>query len=1130
MREIIFIIIFAGCLSTTYGLSCMPCSNRTCETPSCNSSGYALGICACCDVCAKPYNASCGGLWNLEGTCDKNLTCYHTPEQLIEPYFAEGSCVDSHCRAIIDVIWAMDGSESMEEKNFKTLKKFLQNATMEIYDKFGACAHVEILQYSNKDSVVASIPIEDSELFQIPFSLGECVNNVDCIQRRLDEMEQLGGQTFTYYALRRIREVELKKSSRAERSKKIVIVVTDGEASDGASLLEWYKQAILDGIIPFAIGIGEFDPEQLQTIANGGKSNERVFSIDSLSNLNISKIGEVLVNGIWNETVHENITCAYPEVYSPCTNPDCDNTCENPFGKCVADCKGVGCVCAEGYVRMGGENQTCVKYGDCPSCPYPQVYKTCTSNCPPTCETPNPFCIQSCAPAGCVCAEGYVQKSDNDTTCVRQEDCKMSCVDPFVENSCPSYCPATCDDPNPTCIQVCAPSACTCPKGYLLSKSDNGTTCVLPENCPAQKKALLEIIFVIDGSGSIGESNFAIVKKWLVNQTVNIYEAFGNSARVEVLQYSNKDNPWDGVSIGDSKKFVIPFVLGDCVNNASCFTPLIMNMPYLNGGTYTYYALRRVMEVEFPKSPSYATSTKAVIVITDGEANDSAFLRGWHDKYKHMLNTIAIGIGQYEKFLNQLQDIANGGTGNDRVFTYADFGALRESSSDIITALINSTSSCDDPFVENSCPSYCPATCDDPTPICIQVCAPPGCTCPKGHLLSKSDNGTTCVLPENCPEKKCIFPEVHTNCALPCLKTCSDPNPICPEICQLNQCVCAEGYIRKSATNLTCILQDECPEPCEPKNCGIVPLCFEPNCPAYPSAKCKSNYCDCTQWYEDGFGRRVDCNNNTCQYPMIRSDCGSACPTTCETVNADYPIACTLQCIVGACVCPKGMVLRSLTDRVCVTPGNCTKPPTVCPYPKMFQLCPSACPATCDNPNPGVCTKSNRQCAEDKCVCPPDHVLFSETDGRCVHAYECPARDCMATCAPLEFTGCSSKLSEAWSCHLSNWICAAYEWKLSMEEWWFTTGCYSEDGRMEYRWREAFSCPEYGDVDCVSPGTKTWKTDAFGCQRWQCGSGGYRDTRQLEKMWKIHSMKYQQIMKLYNEAKMVCGGGSVGEC
>nr|XP_039248836.1 collagen alpha-1(XXI) chain-like [Styela clava] len=206
-----------------------------------------------------------------------------------------------------------------------------------------------------------------------------------------------------------------------------------------------------------------------------------------------------------------------------------------------------------------------------------------------------------------------------------------------------------------------------------------------------EKKAFLEVVFVVDGSGSIGKEKFAIMKEWLVNQTVKIYEAFGDSAHVGVLQFSDKDNPWDGVSIKDSKKFVIPFVLGECVNNASCFTPRIMNMPYLNSATYTYYALRRVMEVEFPKSRSFTISKKTVIVVTDGEANDHAFLRGWHDKYKDAVTAIAIGVGNYEKFLSQLQIIANGGTGNDRVFTLSGFNELQKHSSDLITTLIKST-------------------------------------------------------------------------------------------------------------------------------------------------------------------------------------------------------------------------------------------------------------------------------------------------------------------------------------------------------------------------------------------------------------------------------------------------------
>ncbi|XP_077968235.1 cuticlin-6-like isoform X2 [Styela clava] len=205
-----------------------------------------------------------------------------------------------------------------------------------------------------------------------------------------------------------------------------------------------------------------------------------------------------------------------------------------------------------------------------------------------------------------------------------------------------------------------------------------------------EKQALLEVVLLVDGSGSVGKENFTIVKEWLVNQTLKMYKAFGDSAHIEVLQYAYMDNPSDGVSIEDSKQFVIPLVLGECVNNASCFTPRIMNMTYLGWTTHTHYALRRVMEVEFLKSQSFNISKKAVIIVTDGEADDGDFLRSWHEKYKDTVTAFSIGVGNGIS-LNELRTIANGGTGNDRVFTYQDFNALRESSFDVITALINST-------------------------------------------------------------------------------------------------------------------------------------------------------------------------------------------------------------------------------------------------------------------------------------------------------------------------------------------------------------------------------------------------------------------------------------------------------
>ena len=42
----------------------------------------------------------------------------------------------------------------------------------------------------------------------------------------------------------------------------------------------------------------------------------------------------------------------------------------------------------------------------------------------------------------------------------------------------------------------------------------------------------------------------------------------------------------------------------------------------------------------------------------------------------------------------------------------------------------------------------CPATCEEPNPICPKICKP-GCACPEGKVLK---NGKECVKPEKCPK------------------------------------------------------------------------------------------------------------------------------------------------------------------------------------------------------------------------------------------------------------------------------------------------------------------------------------------------------------------------------------------
>ncbi|KAK0039719.1 cysteine-rich motor neuron 1 protein [Biomphalaria pfeifferi] len=56
-------------------LSCEPCDVATCVNDTNCPGGMVLGPCRCCYECARQVNQSCGGIYDLSGTCDKNLHC-----------------------------------------------------------------------------------------------------------------------------------------------------------------------------------------------------------------------------------------------------------------------------------------------------------------------------------------------------------------------------------------------------------------------------------------------------------------------------------------------------------------------------------------------------------------------------------------------------------------------------------------------------------------------------------------------------------------------------------------------------------------------------------------------------------------------------------------------------------------------------------------------------------------------------------------------------------------------------------------------------------------------------------------------------------------------------------------------
>ncbi|XP_066303182.1 uncharacterized protein [Branchiostoma lanceolatum] len=142
----------------------------------------------------------------------------------------------------------------------------------------------------------------------------------------------------------------------------------------------------------------------------------------------------------------------------------------------------------------------------------------------------------------------------------------------------------------------------------------------------------MDMVFVLDGSGSVGADNFETVKDFVVS-VVDGFEIGRSRTRIGVVQYSNE--------------VVNEFNLTE-YDNKPDVQSAISNITYLQGRTYTGAALRYMTDFSFSEEagarPPYQAIPKVGIVVTDGEATDT--VRGPADRaHEAGINVFAIGIG-----------------------------------------------------------------------------------------------------------------------------------------------------------------------------------------------------------------------------------------------------------------------------------------------------------------------------------------------------------------------------------------------------------------------------------------------------------------------------------------------------
>ena len=153
------------------------------------------------------------------------------------------------------------------------------------------------------------------------------------------------------------------------------------------------------------------------------------------------------------------------------------------------------------------------------------------------------------------------------------------------------------------------------------------------------------MVFVIDTSGSIGLSNFQMIRNFVANITTELIQKYPRSA-VGVILYS----------VGASISFNL-----QSYTNLNPLVSAIYQLPYSNGGrTDTAEALTLLLSsAQDGRLGLRNDSTNVAIVITDGQSNNAlATLSAANSLHtSNIFDVFAVGIGTVN--VNELQAIAS---------------------------------------------------------------------------------------------------------------------------------------------------------------------------------------------------------------------------------------------------------------------------------------------------------------------------------------------------------------------------------------------------------------------------------------------------------------------------------------
>jgi hypothetical protein len=171
----------------------------------------------------------------------------------------------------LDVFFILDSSRSVSDSDWQTMKEFVEGMAWGM-DITRYNTHVGVITYANKADV--------------PFGLNRYYTRADAA-KAISELSRMTGRgADTADALETMRKYSQSNYGGRESAVKVGIVVTAGQSDKPAVTKEEARKSRDDlGFVLFAVGVGEFDFDELEGIVDIPHSETRLFTAFEMNGL-----------------------------------------------------------------------------------------------------------------------------------------------------------------------------------------------------------------------------------------------------------------------------------------------------------------------------------------------------------------------------------------------------------------------------------------------------------------------------------------------------------------------------------------------------------------------------------------------------------------------------------------------------------------------------------------------------------------------------------------------------------------------------------------------------------------------------------------------------------------------------